>query len=994
MAVPISNVVRRIVFAPSGTGPYAFTFEILAATDIEVYKGDTLLTLTTDYTVTINPNGTGSVTLVATAGTDNITIVGARTIQRTTDFVTGGDLFANSLNEELDSLTIFTQQNAEAGDRSIRAPVTDPTTIDMTLPTKTARAGKYLSFNASTGNPEVVNTVLDITAVANNTANINTVAGQISPVNNISTVAGVAANITTVAGIAANVTTVAGISGNVTTVAGISADVTAVAGDATDIGLVAAVSSDVAALGPIAADITAVAGDATDIGTVAADLTGSDTIGTVAGIASAVSTVAGISSDVTTVAADGTDIGTVAGLSTEITALGPIASDITTVSGIAANVTSVAGNASNINQVASDTVAINAASANATAAANSATAAASSATSAANSAAAANAVVLGNEPVAPSIRPSLLLDFANTKALDPRVSFVRTTTAVYYNGVTTAKAEENLVLYSQEFDNAWWLKTNSTVTSNTVAAPDGTTTAETVNEETATGTHQVNSTNVSFVSGLPYTTSFFVKADTVLYVQIIYGSAAFGVNAYANFDVSTGVLGTVGASATATITSVGNSWYRCTMTATATSSASVATSIGAITTSTSARAESYTGTSKVFYLWGAQLEQRSAVTDYTPTTTQPITNYIPVLLTAASGVARFDHNPTTGESLGLLVEEQRANLVVRSEEFDNASWTKTNATITANTIVAPDGTLSGEKLVENTNTSTHNVFQQVATSAGAVTATFYVKAAERSYCQIRFQEGGSFLSRAEFDLATGQAVPISGSLPTISNVGNGWYRISLTATSAGSATFQSQLFLIENSTSKATSYQGNGYDGIYIWGAQLEAGAFPTSYIPTVAATVTRNADAASMTGANFSSWYAGGAGTVYSESAVYAAAVKTQSIWQLGGGVTTTSLRSPQATTARLRAAVGGTFSGAGTGAVISNNTFIKATVAWQGLSGRLQSGATGEDITAAANLDATELAIGSLGGTSSSLNGHIRKIAFYPTRLSNAQLQALTTI
>jgi hypothetical protein len=152
MTVPISNVTRRVVFAPSGTGPYAFTFEILANTDIQVYKGDTLLTLTTDYTVTINSNGTGSVTLVATAGTDNITIVGARAIQRTTDFVTGGDLFANSLNTELDSLTIFTQQNAESNARSIKAPVTDPTTINMTLPVKADRANKALVFDAD-GNP-------------------------------------------------------------------------------------------------------------------------------------------------------------------------------------------------------------------------------------------------------------------------------------------------------------------------------------------------------------------------------------------------------------------------------------------------------------------------------------------------------------------------------------------------------------------------------------------------------------------------------------------------------------------------------------------------------------------------------------------------------------------------------------------------------------------------------------------------------------------------
>jgi hypothetical protein len=355
MAVPISNVVRRIVFAPSGTGPYAFTFEILVATDIEVYKGDTLLTLTTDYTVTINPNGTGSVTLVATAGTDNITIVGARTIQRTTDFVTGGDLFANSLNTELDSLTIFAQQNSEAVDRALRAPETDPTTINMVLPRAADRAGKYLAFD-SNGNPEPGDTSQEVAIVAANISSINTVKGEITPVNNIATVAGVAANITTVAGIAANVTTVAGISGNVTTVAGISADVTAVAGDATDIGLVAAVSSDVAALGPIAADITALAAIDSDITTLAA--VDSD-IAALGPAAADITTVAGISADVTAVAGDATDIGTVAGLSTEIAALGPIAADITTVAGIDSDVTAVAADATDIGTVASNIANVN-----------------------------------------------------------------------------------------------------------------------------------------------------------------------------------------------------------------------------------------------------------------------------------------------------------------------------------------------------------------------------------------------------------------------------------------------------------------------------------------------------------------------------------------------------------------------------------------------------------------------------------------------------------
>lgn len=173
MAYPISNVSRRVQYTGSaGVGPYSFTFEILANTDIAVYKNSTLLTLTTDYTVTINANGTGSVTLVSAAtGSDTVTIFGSRALQRTSDFVTGGDLFANTLNDELDSLVIFTQQNKEEIDRSLQAPVTDPTTIDMTLPGKTSRAGYVLSFNSSTGNPEVTTTVGQINQAGTYAAN-------------------------------------------------------------------------------------------------------------------------------------------------------------------------------------------------------------------------------------------------------------------------------------------------------------------------------------------------------------------------------------------------------------------------------------------------------------------------------------------------------------------------------------------------------------------------------------------------------------------------------------------------------------------------------------------------------------------------------------------------------------------------------------------------------------------------------------------------------
>ena len=160
MAIDISATTRRIVYTgSSGVGPYAFAFEVLAQTDIAVYFDNTLLTLTTDYTVALNPDGTGSVTIVVgtnvpttPTASNRITIVGNRTVQRTTDFTTGGPLFATSLNDEFDSQTIFVQQVLEQSDRSLRAPNTDPTTIDMTLPLNTIRANKTLAFDAD-GNP-------------------------------------------------------------------------------------------------------------------------------------------------------------------------------------------------------------------------------------------------------------------------------------------------------------------------------------------------------------------------------------------------------------------------------------------------------------------------------------------------------------------------------------------------------------------------------------------------------------------------------------------------------------------------------------------------------------------------------------------------------------------------------------------------------------------------------------------------------------------------
>lgn len=1041
MGVPISNVTRRVVYAASGTGPYAFTFEILANTDIAVYRDDTLLTLTTDYTVTIAANGTGSITLVAApTGATQIAIVGNRTIQRTTDFVTGGDFFANTINNEMDQQTIFAQQNAEGLARSMQAPQTDPTSINMTLPRASVRAGKYLSFD-NDGNPVAAEGRTEVAAVYAIRDEIVTVAGID---DQVIAVAGNATNVNTVAGISSNVTTVAGISANVTTVAGNNANVTSVAGNATNINTVAGSIANVNNVGGSISSVNTVAGElgaGQDVTVVAANLGGTDTIGTVAGsianvdavgtnisnvnavnsnatnintvagqitptnnvsavaaVASSVATVAGISSGVTTVAGISANVTTVAGVSANVTTVAGSIGSVNTVSGSIASVNTNATNIANINANAANITAIQNASANATAAAASAASASTQANNAAASAAAASAVVLGNEPVRPLIRPSLLLDFANTEQLDPRITFTRASTATYY-GTQTAKAEENLLLQSQTFDNAIWIKTAVTVTANADVAPDGTSTADKIIGTATTGFHACRQ-DFTYTTGLVYTLSVFAKAAE--YSNLIIADLVSGTFA-CTFDLSAGTAGTPlgGApftSVTASIQNIGSGWYRCVLTGTSNTSALRSPSfVGYPAGATlSANGAQYTGdgTSGIL-LWGAQLEQRSAVTAYTPTTTAPITNYIPRLLTAASGVARFDHNPTTFESLGLEIEESRTNLVVRSEEFDNSGWTKTNSTITANTIVSPDGTLNADKHVPNSGAtigvgaSSTRIYQSPSVVSGtAYVLTLYAKAAE--YDQLQLAVITTPTLTATFSLTAGTVV--SGTGATITLVGNGWYRCSLPFTADITGGQQIRLSAFSSTTST-----GNGYSGIYIWGAQLEAGAFATSYIPTVASQVTRAADAASMTGTNFSSWYNAEEGTMYAEANTPSFAT-TYVFAEINNNSTSNYIRHSTTSvgTTTQFVVVDGTVTQASPGFAVTLGSYRKMAGAYtansvqQSVNGSLGT----EDTSATIPTNLVQINIGSRAAGTSAVNGTISKIAYYPLRVTNAQLQALTTV
>jgi hypothetical protein len=598
----------------------------------------------------------------------------------------------------------------------------------------------------------------------------------------------------------------------------------------------------------------------------------------------------------------------------------------------------------------------------------------------------------------PAIKPSLLLDFSNTEELDSRITFTRASTATYY-GTQTAKAEENLLLQSQTFDNASWQKTAATVAADSTAAPDGTSTADTFSASATTEAHFCTQ-NSSVVAGLAYTMSVFAKAGTTNFLQVFAGSVNFGANVWANFDLSAGTVGTVGSSTTASIISVGSGWYRCVISNAIATSSTLSSPIAfsPINSASATRNVAFDGTGHSIYLWGAQLEQRSAVTAYTVTTTQPITNYIPQLLTAASGVARFDHNPTTFESLGLEIEEQRANLLTYSEQFDNAAWTKSDATVTANTIVSPNGTVDADKLVENTATSTHSIVSGITpTASTAYTGTVYIKAAERQFAFVGLN-GGGIVSFASINLSTG-AVSVATGTPTVSaaSVGNGWYRVSVTATTASTVFLGFDIRISTDGVWANRSYTGNGFNGIFIWGAQMEAGTFSTSYIPTVASQVTRAADAASMTGTNFSSWYNQGEGTLYADwsaappvvSTLRALAVIGQStagndiILSVGNNVANYIILSGGASQTNLNPTATSAQTGGKVAAGYKVNDF--AVVA--------NNGTASTDALGILPSNPNQLLIGVYGTNPATLCGTIRKIAYYPVRVTNAQLQGLTS-
>jgi hypothetical protein len=330
-------------------------------------------------------------------------------------------------------------------------------------------------------------------------------------------------------------------------------------------------------------------------------------------------------------------------------------------------------------------------------------------------------------------------------------------------------------------------------------------------------------------------------------------------------------------------------------------------------------------------------------------------------------------------SKGLLIEESRTNLLQRSAEFNDAYWNKLNATVTANDTVAPDGTTTADAVFETVDNDFHAVSRgAVVPSTGTVTMSVFAKANGRS--RFGIQVGVDY---GDFNLsAVTASVPFGGISASIEPISNGWYRCAFTV-----AATADDAYILVFLDGASNSYAGDVTKGMYFWGAQAEQASFPTSYIPTTGATATRAADNAIVN--PISSFYNQSEGTLFGEAS------------QIAGNYGFVIELDANSTATRIGISTQ-FYKVDGTDTIIPDitwsapvaNVIYKHAFAYKSLDyAGIRSGSTLQ--SAAGELPASALTYLRIGSEPSAayLNGHIRKVAYWPKRLSNTILQDITT-
>jgi hypothetical protein len=577
--------------------------------------------------------------------------------------------------------------------------------------------------------------------------------------------------------------------------------------------------------------------------------------------------------------------------------------------------------------------------------------------------------------------PSLNLQFAINKTLTPvsgpTPSFSRASSGTYFDASGVLRtAPLNLCTYSEQLNDASWnAPSNATISANAGVAPNGTTTADLL-YPTANGANCYTGKAVGSVSLITHTNSFYLKAAGKSWATIYSIRGAF----IAWFNLSNGTVGTTQTGVTATIQSAGNGWHRCTVARTT----DFGTGYIFVGVSDADNAETITknGTDGIL-VWGAQSEVGSSATDYNAT------------VATVSSAPRFNHtfDGSAWISRGLLIEEQRTNLCTYSGNQLNAAWAVYNATVTSSSETDPAGGTNAFRVAETTTSDQrHIVYNTITPSASTFTYSVYAKAQERIWLQlVSYDAPNSYISW--FNLSTGVVgTSTAGNTATITSVGNGWYRCSVTRTVA--STVQQYFQTGPANGDNNAAYAGDPTKGLLVYGAQVEIGSFPTSYIPTTTAAVTRSADVCQITGTDFSGFYNATEGTVAVEYSLtstngnpnvnflrIADAPPGNQSWETGIKLSTNSYFADvyNILSGGYQAQLSGTFTGSLTGKTafaVKANDFAAS----------FNGGAVTTDTSGVMPTNIGNIYI-------YANNNHIASLRYYPTRLTNAKLQELST-
>ena len=618
----------------------------------------------------------------------------------------------------------------------------------------------------------------------------------------------------------------------------------------------------------------------------------------------------------------------------------------------------------------------------------------------------------------PSVSPSWQCNFsANGGRLDPRITFSRSDTpptyaapsAVHYWSNEKHLSSENLLLQSSDFDTTW---ANSRLASPTAnqTDPSGGTDGYTLTEDSSSGAHRLTQSvtatgDLAFTvyakqnSGTRYLTLGFFNGnnDTVLAVYDLAGGSPVTATG------SSSTYSSVSTSQTAS----GNGYYKCVLKATGTVTLAGVNLNDASTTAgldTTLARKVYTGDgSSSIDVAFASLSSVGGTT-YQATTTQIHREYAPTLKSVATaGQPRFEYSPTDSASMGLLIEGSSTNLLNYSEQFDNAYWSKStggtspaiNLTITPNAGIAPSGELTADLVVpQNTggNTVYYIAKNYSFTSGDTYTLSVYVKSA--SHTEIALQAGNpaTWAASTRFTLTGDGSASVSSGSAQIEKCGNGWFRLSVTGTAGATA---STNLLLQFYSSGQSSFDGDDYSGVLLWGAMFEQASFASSYIKVEGSTVTRAADSASMDLTQ--AGYTGGPVSVITETTGGRGSYPRT--FSLSDGTITNYANihrngtdTDTSTDYRVRLFTDGVSQVDRTASASASATKIGMSIDTNSVISTFDGGSSATDSSAVINT-MTTLEVGDQPTGGKQWNGTLKRVSVYGTALSQTELESLTS-